>query len=55
MVLNSLTSPGMVAASLACLRTGGRFVEIGKRSIWGHAAVAAARPDVRCGNTVLLI
>ena len=45
-VLNSLTSPGMVAASLAALRLGGRFVEIGKRGIWGPAAVAAARPDV---------
>ena len=45
-VLNSLTSPGMVAASLVTLRPGGRFVEIGKRGIWGPAAVAAARPDV---------
>ena len=45
-VVNSLTSPGMVAASLATLRLGGRFVEIGKRGILGPAAVAAARPDV---------
>jgi len=46
-VVNALTSPGMVAASLACLQAGGRFVEIGKRGIWSQAAVAAARPDVR--------
>ena len=47
MVVNALTSPGMIAASLACLRPGGCFVEIGKRGIWGPAAIAAARPDVR--------
>ena len=46
MLLNSLTSPGMVAASLAALAPGGRFVEIGKRGIWTAAAVAASRPDV---------
>jgi NADPH:quinone reductase-like Zn-dependent oxidoreductase len=45
-VLNSLTSPGMVGGSLAVLRQGGRFVEIGKRDIWSPAAVAAERPDV---------
>eukprot|EP00878_Enallax_costatus_P032620 GHUV01035866.1.p1 GENE.GHUV01035866.1~~GHUV01035866.1.p1 ORF type:complete len:548 (-),score=177.63 GHUV01035866.1:22-1665(-) len=45
-VLNSLTSPGMVAGSLSVLRRGGRFVEIGKRDIWAPAAVAAERPDV---------
>lgn len=46
MVLNALTSPGMVAASLSALRRGGRFVEIAKRGIWSAAAVAASRPDV---------
>ena len=40
LVLNSLTSPGMVAASLACLAPGGRLVEIGKRDIWSAARVA---------------
>jgi NADPH:quinone reductase-like Zn-dependent oxidoreductase len=45
-VLNSLTSPGMVAASLAALQPGGRLVEIGKRDIWSSAAAAAERPDV---------
>jgi NADPH:quinone reductase-like Zn-dependent oxidoreductase len=45
-VLNSLTSPGMVAGSLALLRRGGRFVEIGKRDIWSPAVVAGERPDV---------
>ena len=33
-VLNSLTSSGMVAGSLAGLRLKGRFVEISKRDIW---------------------
>lgn len=45
MVLNALTSPGMVAASLAALRRGGRFIEIGKRDIWAAATVKAQRPD----------
>jgi NADPH:quinone reductase-like Zn-dependent oxidoreductase len=45
-VLNSLTSPGMVAGSLSVVRQGGRFVEIGKRDIWAPAAVSADRPDV---------
>jgi NADPH:quinone reductase-like Zn-dependent oxidoreductase len=49
-VLNSLTSPGMVGGSLSVLRRGGRFVEIGKRDIWAPAAAAAAeRPDVAYG------
>jgi NADPH:quinone reductase-like Zn-dependent oxidoreductase len=39
-VLNSLTSPGMVGGSLAVLKQGGRFVEIGKRDIWAPAAAA---------------
>ena len=39
-VLNSLTSSGMVAASLAALGPGGRFVEISKRDIWSAARVA---------------
>jgi NADPH:quinone reductase-like Zn-dependent oxidoreductase len=44
-VLNSLTSAGVVAGNLALLRPGGRFVEIGKRDIWSAAAAAAERPD----------
>jgi NADPH:quinone reductase-like Zn-dependent oxidoreductase len=39
-VLNSLTSSGMVAGSLAALTAGGRFVEISKRDIWRAARVA---------------
>ena len=45
-VLNSLTSPGFVAASLSCLRQGGRFVEISKRGIWSSSRVAQERPDL---------
>jgi NADPH:quinone reductase-like Zn-dependent oxidoreductase len=48
-VVNSLTSPGMVAGSLAALRRGGRMVEIGKRDVWSAAAAAAERPDVSYG------
>ena len=39
-VLNSLTSPGMVGGSLAVLKQGGRFVEIGKRDIWTPTAAS---------------
>lgn len=45
-VLNSLTSPGMVAGSLAGVGVGGSWVEIGKRDIWSPARVAQDRPDV---------
>jgi phthiocerol/phenolphthiocerol synthesis type-I polyketide synthase C len=46
LVLNSLTGPGFVAASLDCLGDGGRFIEIGKRDIWSTEQIADARPDV---------
>lgn len=42
-VLNSLTSPGMLAASLAVLKHGGAFIEVGKRDIWAAARVAQVR------------
>ena len=44
-VLNSLTSAGMVAASMAVLKLGGRFIEISKRDIWAQQLVALARTD----------
>lgn len=47
MVLNSLTSPGMLAASLAVLKRGGTFVEVGKRDIWAAARVAQVRRRVQ--------
>ena len=43
-VLNSLTSAGMVAGSLAALNAGGRFVEISKRDIWSAGRVAQGEP-----------
>ncbi|MYC67838.1 MAG: SDR family NAD(P)-dependent oxidoreductase [Acidobacteriia bacterium] len=46
LVLNSLTSEGFIEASLSCLGTGGRFVEIGKRGIWSEREMSASRPDV---------
>ena len=45
-VLNSLTGPGFIEASLECLAPGGRFVELGAREIWDEEAMSAARPDV---------
>ena len=45
-LLNSLTGEGFIAASLSCLGTGGRFVEISKRGIWSDEEMAASRPDV---------
>jgi NADPH:quinone reductase-like Zn-dependent oxidoreductase len=39
-VLNTLTSIGMVAASLALLNCGAHFVEISKRDIWSGARMA---------------
>lgn len=44
-VLNSMTSPGMVAASLAVLKPGGHFIEISKRGIWSQQQVYQNRPD----------
>lgn len=45
-VLNSL-SEEFIPASIDVLRTGGRFVEIGKRGIWSPSDVAARRSDVQ--------
>ena len=44
--LNSLTSPAMVAATLASLALNGRMAEISKRDIWSTQRVAQERPDV---------
>ena len=46
-VLNSLTSAGMVAASLSTLRLNGCLVELSKRDIWSLARVRCERPDAR--------
>ena len=45
-VLNSLTGPGFIEASLSCLGQGGQFIEIARREIWSADKMAAARPDV---------
>ena len=44
-VLNSLTSPGMVAASMAMLAQGGQVIELGKRDVWSSQRAAQERPD----------
>ena len=46
MVLNSLTGPGFIEASLSCLAAGGSFVEMGRRDIWSAEEMEASRPDV---------
>ena len=45
-VLNSLTGPGFIEASLSCLSDGGCFVEMGRRDIWSDEEMEASRPDV---------
>jgi acyl transferase domain-containing protein/NADPH:quinone reductase-like Zn-dependent oxidoreductase/short-subunit dehydrogenase involved in D-alanine esterification of teichoic acids/acyl carrier protein len=45
-VVNSLTSPGFIEASLAALAPGGRFVELAKANIWTKEQMQATRPDV---------
>lgn len=45
-VLNSLNGE-FIPKSLAVLKAGGRFVEIGKKGIWTAAEMQAARPDVQ--------
>jgi acyl transferase domain-containing protein/NADPH:quinone reductase-like Zn-dependent oxidoreductase/acyl carrier protein len=45
-VFNSLTG-AFIPKSLSVLRSGGRFVEIGKRDIWTTEQMAQQRPDVQ--------
>ena len=45
-VLNSLTGPGFIDASLSCLSRGGRFVELARVDILSHEEMRQARPDV---------
>ena len=46
--LNTLTSTGMVAGSLAALAPGGIFIEISKRDIWSAARVAQGESSAPC-------
>ena len=45
-VLNSLTGPGFIEASLSCLKEGGRFAEMARVDNYTEEEMAAARPDV---------
>jgi len=45
-VLNSLSHDDYIPRSLAVLRKGGRFMEIGKRGVWSHEAMWEQRPDI---------
>ena len=47
-MLNSLTSPGMIAASLASLRENGTFIEVGKRGIWSANRISQVRTAALC-------
>jgi D-arabinose 1-dehydrogenase-like Zn-dependent alcohol dehydrogenase len=49
--LNTLTSSGMVAATLATLTPGATFVEISKRDIWSAARVAQGGHSLPCLDT----
>lgn len=46
-ILNSLTSSGMIGGSIAASRTGARFVEISKRDIWSSLRIFQERPDMQ--------
>ena len=45
-VLNSLSHQDYIPESLAMLRDGGHFMEIGKRGIWTEDQMSSARPAV---------
>ncbi|CDJ62038.1 Polyketide synthase, related [Eimeria necatrix] len=45
-VLNSLLEP-FISSSLSFLAENGIFIELGKRGIWTHEQMKAARPDVQ--------
>ncbi len=49
--LNTLTSSGMVAASLATLSPAAHFVEISKRDIWSAARMAQGKMQLQCTAT----
>jgi hypothetical protein len=46
-VLNTLTSAGMVAASLSALAAGGQLLEISKRDVWSARRCAQERADLQ--------
>ena len=48
-VLNTLTSPGLVSSAGALLKPGGRFIEIGKRDVFSCLRLAQERPDISFG------
>ena len=48
-ILNTLTSPGLVSSALALLSHGGRMVEISKRDIWHASRALQERPDLSFG------
>ncbi|MCY4674591.1 MAG: beta-ketoacyl synthase N-terminal-like domain-containing protein [Bacteroidetes bacterium] len=45
-VLNSLTGPGFISASLSCLKRGGHFVELSRINILSQEELLKIRPDV---------
>ncbi|XRA96306.1 AMP-binding enzyme [Pycnococcus provasolii] len=53
LALNSLTSTGFVAATMANLAPTGTFAEISKRNIWRADAIASERWDLRANIVAL--
>jgi NADPH:quinone reductase-like Zn-dependent oxidoreductase len=45
-VVNTLTTPGMLSATISCIQLGGSLIEVSKRGIFSHNRVAQDRPDV---------
>ena len=45
-VVNTLTTPGMLSATISCIQLGGSLVEVSKRGIFSHNRVAQDRLDV---------
>ena len=52
-VLNSLTSAGFVAATIACCSAGALATEISKRDIWAQGRVAQERRDISAATIAL--
>eukprot|EP00890_Picochlorum_soloecismus_P001111 jgi/Picsp_1/1/NSC_00001-R1 len=45
-VINTLTTPGMLSATISCIKFGGSLVEVSKRGIFSHSRVVQERLDI---------
>ena len=46
-ILNSLTSGNFIQKSVSLIKTGGYFIELGKRNTWSHDKMRMNRPDIK--------